>query len=180
MENGIHNNCVGLNPRLVNSKEKGTPGVELELKNEHGEVITHTLWITDKTMERVVKSLRHMGWVGDDISDLSSVGSQLCQIEVVTEDYNGRGYPKVAWINANESTGGGGVQPRMDPAQAKAFAARMRGQVIAVGGGKASAPAQRGSGGAPKSSQGALPPRPPAGYVPEQPAATGTDDDLGF
>lgn len=187
METGRHDNCVALNPRLVTSKDKGTPGVEMEFKNSDGDEITATLYITDGTIKRTVESLRHTGWRGDDFSDLSSVGSKLCQIVVEAEEYKGKWYPRVKWVNANESQGGasGDGQPRMDPATAKRFAAQMRGQVIAASGGKPAAPPARAPGGAPRAPAtrpaSAMPPRPPADHMPEPPPDDfGRSDDLTF
>lgn len=186
MQTGTFNNCSAFNARLVTSKDKGTPGVEMEIRNEHGEEITATLYITDNTMKRTVESLRHTGWRGDDFSELSSVGSKLFQVVVDAEEYKGKWYSRVKWINANESTAGGGEgQPRMDPSTAKRFAAQMRGQVIAAEGGRPSAPPARATGGAPMApatrTASAMQPRPPAGHQPEPPEfGPGSPDDLTF
>ena len=187
MRDGTYNNVAVISGELIESKEKRTPGVELlfQLSDEDGgEQIRGTLWLSEGAIKRSVESLRHTGWQGDDLSELSTVGSKLCQIVVETEEYNGRGYPRVKWVNANESAGGGGAgQARMSDVAKKQFAAKMRGLVIAVSGGKPSAAVNRGSGGAPRPSANsnapAGPPAPPAGYVPEEPplAPTGSDPD---
>lgn len=164
MEPGTYDNVEASNARLIESPKTGTPGVEIDFTNEHGEQLSGVLWLTEKALKRSVESLRHMGWRGDDLSDLSTVGLKKCQIVVDSNEYG----PNVKWVNANNSQGGGeGFKPMADDAK-KRFAAAMRGQIVGVAG-KASAPAQRGTGGAPKS--GAMPPRPPADYQPEPPVS---------
>lgn len=140
IEDGTHNNVRVLGAQLITSKEKGTPGVELLFKNDKNEEIRGTLWLTDKATARAVQSLRNTGWVGDDLSDLSSCGSRLCQIVVESEEYGATSYPRVKWVNENEARSGGGVgQTVMDDRAKKAFAAKMRGAVIAASGGKPAA-----------------------------------------
>lgn len=57
-------------------------------------------WLTEKTMERTLKSLRLMGWDGDDIyEDLSSAKRNKVQIDVRHEEYKGKTTARVAFIN---------------------------------------------------------------------------------
>lgn len=57
-------------------------------------------WLTDKTMERTLKSLRLMGWEGDDIyGDLSTAKRNKVQIDVRHEEYKGKTTARVAFIN---------------------------------------------------------------------------------
>lgn len=189
MQDGTYNNVTASNTRLAESPNTHTPCVEIDFANEHGETITGTLWLTEKTLKRTVESLRHMGWRGDDLSDLSSIGAKLCQIVVESEQSgtSSNWYPRVKWVNANESTGGGGSGLAvMDEAAKKRFAAAMRGQIIAASGGVASkaAPPARASGGAPVAPRGpavaqqrAQFDRPP-NDVPEPPADL--DEDIPF
>jgi hypothetical protein len=133
-----------------------------------GERITWYGYFTDGAFARTVESLRHAGWQGDDLADLSTVGSRDCAIVVDWETYDGREYLRVKWVNA----GGGGLalKTRMDDAAKRAFAARMRGQVVAAGGGaRSAAPAARSLASAPRGSATAAPRRtaaPAAGAPP--------------
>lgn len=191
MQDGKHDGCTALNPRWIKSKQKQTPGIEMEISNDQGEVITHTLYVTDATVANVVKQLQYTGWNAESWDDLSTIGSKPFQIVVQSEEFNGRWYPKVAWINADGSQGGGEGQSRMSPSELKSFSAQMRGKLVAARGGKPSAsPPARGTGGAPRASAPANsnaptpggPPSPPADHVPEGPplGATGTDDSDPF
>lgn len=164
MQDGTYDNVTARGARLVESPNTKTAGVEIDFHSEHGEAITGTLWITENTVKRVVESLRHAGWQGDDLFDLSTVGSKLCQIVVASEQYKGKWYPKVQWVNANASTGGGGNGLSvLGDSERRAFATKMRGLVIAANGGKPSTPAPRGAGGAPQTQRQAAP-----GSAPQQ------------
>jgi len=190
MRDGIYNNCAAVTAELIESKEKKTPGVEILFRasdEDGGGEIRHTLWLTGGALPYSVKSLRATGWQGDDLSELSSVGAKLCQLVIEGEEYNGRVYPRVKYINPNESVGGGGAgQEKMSDAAKRQFAAKMKGLVIAASGGVASkaAPPARASGGAPVAPRGpavaqqrAQFDRPP-NDVPEPPADL--DEDIPF
>ncbi len=126
----------------VGKASTGTPQIAIlfavktpDGAQETGEEITGYLYLSDGAFQRTIEALRHCGWQGDDLSDLSSVGSQDCEIEVAEETYNGSASLKVKWVNA---LGRGGVflKEEMGPQELKAFAAQMRGKVRAVDGGK--------------------------------------------
>lgn len=102
-----------------------------------GESLTWFGFFSEKTADRTIESLRTLGWVGDDLSDLTGVDSNEVEIVVEHEEYEGRSQVRVKWIN--RSGAALGLKERMDPGAAKAFAAQMRGAVIA----------QRAKGGAP-------------------------------
>lgn len=86
---------------------------------------------TDAAMPFTVKSLRTMGWKGDDLSDLSSVIGGEVDIVCAHEEYNGQSKLKVKFINAPGS-GGALVKEQLAPDAAKAFAKRMMGQIRAA------------------------------------------------
>ncbi len=133
---------------LSKSSQKGTPCVDIEFEvtrrsadgvDEVGARIRTQLWLTEAALARTVESLRHTGWQGDDLSDLSTVGSKECAIVVVEDEYRGQIRLKVAYVNALGADGLPTSVGAMSPEEKKAFAARMRGQVIAASGGKPSA-----------------------------------------
>lgn len=123
--------------------------VRLEILSEgfEGETITYFGYFTEKTTERTLESLRLRGWTGDDLFDLSSIDGSAEARAVIEEDsYNGEVRLKVKWING---FGGLSLKTPMNDAQAKSFAARMKGAAIASRtkpGAKTATPAQpRGS-----------------------------------
>jgi hypothetical protein len=114
-------------------------------QGEHaGEQLTWYGHFTDKTTERTFESLRHLGWEGDDLTDLRGIDANEVSVVIEHEEgQDGRTYPRVKWINGNG--GGLAVKERLDDAAARAFAARMKGAAIA---------SRSKNGGAPKPSNG--------------------------
>jgi hypothetical protein len=120
-----------------------------------GEQITAYLSFTDKTFKRTVKTLRDMGWDGDDFSVFAAEGcAALLQNPVdvtVREGVDLNGVPR--W----EAQVGAGlaIKEKMDQAQAVDFSQRMKARMLTMqqngqlpnGPGPAKAPAA-GPGGA--------------------------------
>lgn len=162
-----------------------------------GEEIAAYLSLAEGAFEITIKALRACGWQGENISDLSTVGSEDCEIVVGEEEYQGKVQTKVRWVNRL----GGALQLKreMAPDEALRFARSVRGRVIAASGGS---PHQRPAAQptAPTPAQPG-PPRPPAQPMPRptssprptpapHPNAPGAedyyeappvgDDDIGF
>lgn len=112
--------------------EGGNPQVAVELvvtTGEHqGKRITWFGFFTDKTTERTLESLRHLGWEGDNLADLSGIDRNEVSFDVEAEEYKGEWKPKVRWINA---PGGLALKQPMTPAESIDFATKMMGAVIA-------------------------------------------------
>lgn len=108
-----------------------------------GERITWYGYFTEGTFDRTVEGLRNAGWTGNDLSDLSSLGSRDCFIVVEWDTYNGERSLKVRWVNSGN---GLALKQAMGDAEKRAFAARQRARVAAIGGG-AGAAAQPRLGG---------------------------------
>ena len=89
---------------------------------------------SSENTERALKALRAAGWNGDDLSNLIGLGDTEVQIVVKEEEYNGKTTTKIAWVNAL----GVAMASKMSDQERKAFAARMKGAVLAS---KAPAPA---------------------------------------
>lgn len=125
---------------------------------EPDERITWFGYFTEKTEERTFRTLRMLGWRGDDISDLSEIQDAECQAVVENEEYEGKVRAKVKWLNALD---GPVLQNQMDPSASKSFAARMRARVKAfdVSDGKPKANGKPVTKATPK--VGVLPPEPP-------------------
>jgi hypothetical protein len=90
-----------------------------------GAEITWFGYFTEKTTNRTLESLRHCGWVGDDISELGKLDQQV-DIVVGHEEWEGQWQAKVKWVNA-PGAGRFKMAKPMDPASLKQFAAQMRG-----------------------------------------------------
>lgn len=86
---------------------------------------------TDKTEERTLESLRHLGWETDDLTDLRGIDANEVSIIIGHEEdeRDGTMRERVRWINSGGS--GLAMKERMDDAAARAFAARMKGAAVA-------------------------------------------------
>lgn len=158
-------------------------------ENYAGETITWIGHFSDKTAARTIESLQHMGWKGDDLSELEDLDRAACAeklpdvIEIVVEqeevppndDGTGGGWRnRVRWVNR---PGGGrfAFKKPLVGADLKAFAAQMRATVKGV----------RGAGGAPRQSApsgGGNNSRPSSGGYGNSPHpnAPGNDSDIPF
>ena len=151
----------------MSSTGKEQVGVELKLLDHPGVTIGWIGFFTDAALEWTVKALRTCGWKGDDLTDLSTVGDvEEVNIVVEHEEYEGKTYPRVKYIN---STGGLAMKTQLTAVEAKTFAARMKGQIVALGGGASARPQAKPKPAAPRPAS-----PPPAGE--RQPGAVADDD----
>lgn len=81
-----------------------------------GQAVDWTGFFTEKTFDRTIQSLRYCGWRGDDISDLTGIDANEVEIVVQHNEYNGKVYPRVAWVNQI------GGKARMTADEAREFA----------------------------------------------------------
>ena len=108
--------------------------VEWGLLDGTGRKITSYHYFSEKAIDISMDQLRVAGFRGSDLSDLSSLHNSdesptpECEIVIVHEEYNGKTSAKVRFVN---STGGLALSEPLDDAKAKAFAARMRGAIVA-------------------------------------------------
>lgn len=117
----------------MTSTNKEQVAVEFEVTEgpNIGKRMTWFGFFTDNTTERTFESLRAAGWKGQDLSDLSDLSAaDVPEVSLVLENdtYEGKTSVKIRWVNR---LGGIPLKSQLDPNAAKAFAARMRGQVIA-------------------------------------------------
>lgn len=94
--------------------------------------LTYYGFFTEKTERRTIETLRYCGWTGDDITDLSSVGSDpnvRVELVVIVDEYNGERRNKIDWVNKP-----GGIQAAkpLDAGKKALFANRIRGIVLDV------------------------------------------------
>ena len=119
-------------------------------------------WLTDAAADRTLEALRYCGWEGTDINDLQGLDANEVELVIEQEDYNGRSYPKVKWVNR---AGGLAHKTPLVGDKARAFAQTMKDRIRALDAAKGTRPAAKS-----QSRSG------PAG--PDAPPLT--DDDLGF
>lgn len=125
-------------------------GVVFELLDfEPVEYITWYGFLSDRALEYTLKDLRTLGWQGADITELDNNGGGLdqreVQITVVHEEYNGQIKAKVRWIN---SAGGVAMSQRVTGDKLAAFAAGLKGKILALEPGRRPQP-PAGRGAAP-------------------------------
>jgi hypothetical protein len=84
---------------------------------------------TERSWDRTVESLRHCGWQGDDISDLTGIDQNEVELVMEEEEHNGAWRTRPRWVNA--LGGGVGLKEAMTQDQLRAFAAKMKGKLVA-------------------------------------------------
>jgi hypothetical protein len=103
--------CTG--NALAESKEKKTPSVRLSLQTQFDyndpevpcvKTFQTDLWLSDSAFERTLDTLTNVfGWDGENVYELnvdtSMFASIECDITTVEEEYNGRVYEKVKFVN---------------------------------------------------------------------------------
>lgn len=152
---------------------KAQAAVRFALLDFPGKAITWYgfLEASDAAFRIAMEGLRTAGWKGDDLADMSML-TEATSPEVILvvghEEYEGKTSAKVKFIN---STGGMAMKGALQPEQARSFAERMKGRVLAFN--QASAvPAQKPGAPAAKPAaprQAAALPRPAqASEVPQE------------
>ncbi|HVO30759.1 MAG TPA: hypothetical protein VMV18_08485 [bacterium] len=156
MENGTYK--AKASTWALAESSKGTPEVAVEFVLTHpdmqGRSITWHGYLSEKTFNRTVESLRYCGWKGDDLSDLSGLDANEVSLVVENEEYEGETHPRVKWVNR---AGGLAVKAPMSGDKAKAFAASMRERVRAFDAAKGNKPAPS-NGGRPSYQEDTPPP----------------------
>lgn len=98
---------------------------------DDGQTLTWYGHFTEKTAERTLESLEHMGWDGVDITN--PVGLDANDVQLVIEhevsEKDGKTYPKVRWVN--RLGGGLGIKEELTGGALMNFKQRMQGAVMA-------------------------------------------------
>jgi hypothetical protein len=102
--------------------EISTPEAEMAAITWYG-------YFSEKAWERTVESLRHCGWQGADLTDLSGLGDKEVELVIEDEEYDGKVRPKVRWIN---KPGAMSIKAPLAGDRAKAFAAQMKDRIKAL------------------------------------------------
>lgn len=131
--------CRGVSYALGYTSQNGEQvGVEIQLLPDQHEDVDgrHITWygqFSEKAEPFTLKTLRTLGWQGDDVSNLDSiVDGPECEAVIQHEqDLQGEWRARVRFINPL-GAGGVAMRAKMTAEQAKAFAERMRGRVLAM------------------------------------------------
>ncbi len=117
-----------------NGKDYCFVGFEITAGTHKDKTIGAWLYFsTDENKERSIESLRNCGctFPNGDITDSTGLGSREVELVVEHDEYNGKVRAKVKWINKVAGVG----KDSMRPDERRAFSAKMRGLVLATGGG---------------------------------------------
>jgi hypothetical protein len=155
--------CRGVSYALGYTSQDGEQvGVEIMLLPDQHEDVDgrHLTWygqFSEKAEPFTLKALRTLGWQGDDIADLSGVidGPECEAVIGHEQDLQGEWRHRVRFIQA-VGAGGVAMKSKMTEDQARAFAERMRGRVLAANR-KAPAAPPAASNAAPKPSSAPKP-----------------------
>ena len=110
---------------------KGNEHIAVLFEITAGELVSQTVswrgFFTEQALDRTLESLRHCGWSSDSIVDLDGLEANEVEIVVDEEEYEGKIYSRVKWVN--RATRLAFADP-MDGAQLQAFAAKLRGKCV--------------------------------------------------
>lgn len=88
---------------LTEIGEKNTPAVSIEFGFSDPSLGNATIawdgWLTEKAADRTIESLRYCGWEGLDLTELQGLDRNEVDLVIEAEEYEGRTYPKVKWVN---------------------------------------------------------------------------------
>jgi hypothetical protein len=112
--------------------KSGNPQIGVELMVSQGdglgERITWYGYFTDASKDITFRTLRTLGWEGDDLSNLAGIDKNEVTVYLKEEEWEGKWSLKVKGIYP---LGGAGIANPMSDAEAKSFAAVMKGDAIA-------------------------------------------------
>lgn len=90
---------------LVEVGDKQTPAVSVIFEiidgDSAGDRIKWDGWLTEKTTDRTMESLRYCGWSTDMLDDLRGISDNEVQLVIEPEvnERDGKTYPRVKWVN---------------------------------------------------------------------------------
>jgi len=84
---------------------------------------------SDGAADRTIESMRHCGWEGDDLTQLEGLDRNEVELVVEDEEYEGKTYAKVQWVNKPRSLS---VKNVLEGDKLKAFAAEMKLRIRAL------------------------------------------------
>lgn len=108
-----------------NGKEHVAIDLRITQGQSAGECLSWQGWLGERSVARTMESLRACGWLGQNLAEIDI--EELCNevsITVEHEEYNGKTYAKVRWINP-------GIKP-LEAGKAAALAKRLAAQAAAI------------------------------------------------
>lgn len=106
----------------------GTEQVAVLFETLNGEQITWWGYFSEKATPHTLTALKRCGWDGADLAELTGLGEKEVELDVQWDEYQGQQNLRVKWINSANAPM---LRDQMSPEQRAAFAARMKGQVMA-------------------------------------------------
>lgn len=98
-------------------------------QGEHaGKCRTWYGYFSDAAIDRTLDSMRHCGWDGDSLANVDNLANNEVEIVIEEEVYEGKSREKIKWVN---KPAGLKLQNQLNGSAKDAFAARLRGKVIA-------------------------------------------------
>lgn len=94
--------CINIGIQYTGSgKEFVSADFPVEVDGEE-QTVEWRGWLTEKTMERTIESLRLMGWYGDDLYKLKEDGALRNEVQITIrhEEFKGKTSARVAFVNA--------------------------------------------------------------------------------
>jgi len=96
---------------------KGTQGFQVDIETADGDVISHVLWLTEKTQEYFARDMKTLGVTAEKLRSGSylthELPSAVCGREITfgtkEEEYKGEFRTKVAWIGEKRESNPRGI-----------------------------------------------------------------------
>lgn len=108
---------------LAESKVNHTPSVKLHIRADfdldkqvrltEGKVYYADLWLSDNAVDRTAETLRDLGYTGYDLEELNGTCMEgfECEFSTSFEDFNGKSYEKVNYVNPVGHYAARGIKP---------------------------------------------------------------------
>jgi hypothetical protein len=183
-----HIKAVVLGTTIWSAPNTGTPSVKVRFGVSDGVAkpyqLYHDLWLSEKAFDRTMDTLRGvLGWFGCDLNDLyesETLAGIEVDLAVEDEEFNGKMYKKVKFINPAGHVPKDAVTG-VDQNAARRIAAELRGKITMFQQNAAAAKAGTGATVPPPVQKPTSPTsRPPERSVRDAPPASVYDDDLPF
>jgi hypothetical protein len=114
----------------LRTSKAGNPysNVTFRLLDAPGQIDWRGNYTSEKLRDRALESLRYCGWKGDDLSNVAFPEGNEVILVIEDDTYEGKIHSQVAWVNSSKAS----VKNALGTADAKVFAARMKGAILAL------------------------------------------------
>lgn len=130
--------CTGEQDVQFGFSKTGNEQIAVVFRITEGECAGHTVtWFgsfaSEKSIKIALKALENCGWKGDNVTDLSGIGSEEVDLVIDHEpDQENRPRLRVQWVNKPGASGRVELRDQMSAAQKVAFAQKMKGQILSA------------------------------------------------